>query len=288
MGQGSVVCIGKFNGMHIGHQALIQYAAAEAKRRSFLSGVITFTCDGLCPPIPREIYTEQEKKKLTEESGIDWYKSYPFTEEFRQMSPERFIQKILHEECHAKIVVVGEDFRFGFGRRGDIRLLDTMSAQYSYECRHFERIAYDGQVVSSSRIRALLAEGKIEKVNKLLGRPFFLEGTVVMGNQIGRTLDMPTVNLIPAESKLLPPNGVYASRVTVDGAVYKGVTNIGIKPTIPGKQGYCAETYLFDFHENIYGKNICVELFRFLRPEKKFSGLEELKENMERDKKEAW
>lgn len=282
MKQGSVICIGKFNGMHRGHQLLIHYVAKRAKREAYCSTMFTFLFEHA-----KEIYEENEKRKLARELGVEKYIACPFTDEVRQMSPEQFISDILVGEHQAKVIVVGEDFRFGYERSGDVALLEDLSEKYGYELKCFRKLSYGGAIVSSSRIKEFLLKGQMQQVNDLLGKPYFFCGTVVKGNQIGRTLQMPTANIMPGEKKLLPPSGVYASIVTVADKRYLGVTNIGKKPTIPGENKYGVETYLFDFDEDIYGQQICVELFEFLRPEKKFAGLEQLKENMLKDKEEA-
>lgn len=279
---GSVLCIGKFDGIHLGHQELIRYAAKTARRQSLHAAMFTFLFEHQV-----ELYTESEKVALAKEFGIDTYLTYPFSKEFREMRPEVFVCELLVKRCNAKQIVVGEDFRFGCGRSGDIRLLEELSEQYKFQIQVFRKLCYQGEEISSTRVRKALLAGELKQANAMLGRPFFFEGKVVAGNRIGRTLQMPTANIIPEGNKLLPPKGVYASSVMVGERGYYGVTNIGKKPTVPGNSGYGVETYIFDFDRDIYGRKIRVELLEYLRPEQKFSGLEELRRNMHQDKENA-
>lgn len=276
----TAVCIGKFDGLHSGHRLLVDSIRQYEDLKKVL---FTFSF-----PDTSSIYSEEEKRYLAEELGIDAYIACPFSRELSRMSPVEFLVDILLGECGAKVISVGEDFRFGYERRGDVDFLRKCSHIYRYELNVFEKKKLFGDVVSSTRIRKELKEGKISQVNALLGRPYFIYGSVCHGNQIGRTLNMPTANQIPHKDKILPPFGVYASKVYVEGDVYTGVTNIGIKPTIPGENQAGIETYIMNFDSDIYGKEICVELYAFLRGEQKFSDLDALRMQMEDDKKNAY
>ena len=211
---------------------------------------------------------------------------FPFREETKSMTPEAFIQEILVERMDAKLICVGEDFRFGCGRRGNVEMLDEYASKYGYELCVFPKICEDGEVISSTRIRRELAEGKIETANRLLGDPYFVSGEVVHGNALGRTIGMPTANLVPGSQKLLPVYGVYASRVEVDGKIYAGVTNVGVKPTVGASQAN-VETTLLHFDGDLYGKQMKVYFLYFLRPEQRFESLDALKAQMAYDKKRA-
>ena len=279
---GSVVCIGKFDGIHLGHQELLRYATEAAHRQSLYATMFTFLFEH-----QTDIYTESEKVVLAKEFGIDTYLSYPFSKEIKEMSPEVFVREMLVKKCNAKLIVAGEDFCFGYKRGGNVSTLEQLAEKYKFQVKVFQKLSYQEKEISSTRIRKALLDGKIKLANAMLGRPFFFEGKVILGNQIGRTLDMPTANLIPGSNKLLPARGVYASFVTIGEKGYYGVTNIGKKPTIPGRTGYGIETYIFDFDSNIYGEKIRVELLDYLRPEQKFSDLDELKWNMHHDKESA-
>ncbi|MDR1700006.1 MAG: adenylyltransferase/cytidyltransferase family protein, partial [Lachnoclostridium sp.] len=230
--QGSVICIGKFNGFHIGHQSLIRYAVKEAERKGYIPVMITFTSDASSSFERNEIYDSEEKKQLAGELGIEHYKEYDFTEDFKKMSPEKFAEDILCKEYNAKMVVVGEDFRFGYKQSGNVELLDKLSKEFGFECVYLNKVKFDNKTVSSSNIRELISTGDIEMANLLLGRAFSYDGIVDKGNRVGRTLDMPTANLIPKKNKVLPPNGVYASHVIYNGTIYRSITNIGVRPTV--------------------------------------------------------
>ncbi len=275
----TAVCIGKFDGLHSGHQLLV-----EAVKNSTCKTKVLFTFSF---ETPEHIYSTEEKKYLAQQMGIDVYIACPFDNTLTHMSPLEFLERILIQQCGAKEICVGEDFRFGFERKGDVAFLAKHQETYGYKLRVFEKKKLAGECISSTRIRKVLKEGSIDEVNSLLGRPYMIYGTVHHGNQIGRTLNMPTANQIPSEGKVLPAFGVYASRVHIGERSYIGVTNLGIKPTIPGENKIGVETYIMDFDEDIYGQEIGVELHTFIRGEKKFSDLEALKAQMELDKRQA-
>lgn len=274
------VCIGKFDGLHIGHQLLI-----DAVRTSTCKTKVMFTFSF---ETNEHIYNEEEKRYLAEKMGIDVYISCPFDRELAHMSAHDFLKEILVDQCGATEICVGEDFRFGFERQGDVDFLAKYQEVYGYRLRVFEKKKVDGECVSSTRIRKVLKEESISEANRLLGQPYIICGEVLRGNQIGRTLNMPTANQIPSNGKVMPLFGVYASVVYLEGQKFFGVTNVGIKPTIPGENAPGVETYIMDFQEEIYGKKICVELRGFLRGEKKFTDLAMLKEQMEADKERAY
>ena len=184
---------------------------------------------------------------------------------------------------NAGYIVVGSDFRFGHGRAGDIYLLDRLSRKYRFRLLVLAKEQYEGRDISSTYIREVLAEGKMELAARLLGYPYFITGEIVRGKQLGRTLGIPTINQFPEESKLLPPDGVYASRVYLDGKQYDGMTNIGVRPTVENVQVRNAETCIFNFDEEIYGKKAKVELLSFERPEQKFASVSELTAQLHKD-----
>nr|MBP3598292.1 bifunctional riboflavin kinase/FAD synthetase [Eubacterium sp.] len=276
----TAVCIGKFDGLHSGHQLLI-----DAVRNSTCKTKVMFT---FTFETAEHIYSTEEKKYLAEQMGIDVYIACPFDQALTHMSPLEFLENILIRQCGAKEICVGEDFRFGFERKGDVAFLAKHQQTYGYRLRVFEKKKMAGECVSSTRIRKELKEGSLCDVNELLGRPYMVYGEVQHGNQIGRTLNMPTANQIPSSGKVLPAFGVYASRVYIGERNFIGVTNVGMKPTIPGESKIGVETYIMNFDEDIYGQKICVELHRFLRGEKKFSSLEELEAEMKADKDKAF
>ena len=275
----SAVSLGKFDGFHRGHRLLLDRILAQKELHSTV-----FTFDGILKD--KQIYLETEKRMLLERLGVEREVIFPFCEETKIMAPEVFIREILVKRMDAKLICVGEDFHFGSGRLGDVSMLSDGAEKYGYELCVFPKMKEAGEVISSTRIRRELADGRIETANGLLGEPYFVSGEVMHGNALGRTIGMPTANLLPEEQKLLPVYGVYATRVEVDGQTYAGVTNVGMKPTV-GADRVSVETTLLNFDGNLYGKRITVYFLYFLRPEQKFDSLEELKDQIERDKAEA-
>jgi riboflavin kinase / FMN adenylyltransferase len=281
----SVVSLGKFDGIHRGHQLLLD-KILEQKRKGYQAVMFTFMFHPNNLFSDKEIdtiYTEDEKRYLLEQSGLDVLVSYPFTEETASMEPENFIKDVLIDKLDAKMIVVGSDFCFGHNRKGNVSMLQEMSVIYGYELIIFDKIKLDEQVISSSYIRNEILAGNMEKANSMLGKPFTIIGEVQHGRKIGRTLGFPTVNLIPPAHKLLPPNGVYASVTNINGIKYPGITNIGFNPTVGTTPERRVETYIFDFDADLYGASIELSLYSLERSEVKFNSLEELKAQMQKD-----
>ena len=281
-----VVVLGNLDGIHKGHLMLIDQAKRIAKKHHLPSALFTFNPHPsflLTGKNPVDlIYTPYEKEKVFEQTGIDLLIQYPFSKEVANLTPEIFIQEIILEDVRAHTVVVGEDYRFGKKREGDVKLLRKLGEEYGFDVCVLEKVKYQGKEISSTWIRELVRDGNIEMVNHLLGRCFSFIGKVVSGKKIGRTIGYPTANIIPDKNKILPPHGVYISKVLVDEKYYNGITNIGFKPTVNGKE-LTIETYILNFEAFIYEKEIQVDLYHFLRPEKKLSGLEELKSQINED-----
>lgn len=281
----SAVSLGKFDGLHKGHQLLLD-RILEWEESGFSSVMFTFMYHPENLFSDKEIqliYTEEEKRYLLEQRGLDVLVSYPFTQETAAMEPEDFIREVLIGTLDAKKIAVGEDYCFGYKRRGNVEMLRKMSKVYGYELEVFHKLELDGQVVSSTCIRNEIAEGNMEHAAKLLGRPYSILGEVKHGRKIGRTIGFPTTNLIPPEYKILPPNGVYVSETRIDGREYPGITNVGNNPTVGVTPERRVETFLFDFDEDLYGKTIEVFLYAKERDEYHFHSLEELKEQIEKD-----
>lgn len=278
----TAVTLGKFDGIHIGHQLLIR-EVLDGTKQGLKPVVFTFSSvDKIrTDHIEGNILTEEEKKDYLERLGIQVMISYPFNDEMRHMQAQTFVEEILCNKLRAKKVVVGSDFAFGYKRKGDVNLLDKLSTVYGYELVVFDKVVLEKQAVSSSTIRQELLDGHIENVNSMLGRHYSIEGIVVHGNQIGRKLlSMPTANIYPPFDKLLPPNGVYVTKTKTKYGEYEGITNIGYKPTIGGETRPGVETYLFDFDDDLYGQEIKVDFYTFERGEYKYDSLEELKHQM--------
>ena len=210
---------------------------------------------------------------------------FPLTFQTAAISPEDFLRVIVQEQIRAKLVAAGPDLSFGDRGLGDCKLLKARAEAYGYEVKIIDKVLEDGEEISSTRVRQAVEAGKMQEAAKLLGAPYAVMGTVVHGRQLGRTLGFPTVNLMPPADKLLPPNGVYRSEVECSSGVFKGLTNVGVKPTVEhgDHPPMSVETYIYDFSEDIYDSFITVRLLTFERPEQKFADVEELKEQLQRD-----
>lgn len=281
----TIVTIGKFDGVHCGHRLLLEYVKKQKKEGQT---TVVFTFDNhpahfLSGNGQGIIYSEEEKRLLMEELGIDVLISYPFDKETSRMSAVDFITEILVERLRAELIVIGKDCRFGYKRQGDVDLLKYFAKDYKFRIKVFEKERMLGQIVSSTRIRELLKAGEMEMVGKLLGGHFMIYGEVLHGRKLGRKLGMPTINQIPALKKVLPPNGVYASFIEIpqEGGFY-GITNLGVKPTV-GSDKILAETHIFQYSGDLYGKTCRVFLHHFQRGEQKFESVEELKIQMMKD-----
>ncbi|MCR5690650.1 MAG: riboflavin biosynthesis protein RibF [Eubacterium sp.] len=270
----TAVCIGKFDGIHKGHRLLIQ----KARETGLPVVMFTFQMDQ-----PTGIYTPEEKVLLAESAGVDILITITVTEEFMHMSAYDFIDDILCSRCGAREVFVGEDFAFGYQRSGTAAMLKAVGPQYGFVTNVFPKLRVEDKEVSSTRIRGEISQGNMELVGELMATPYFIRGQVVSGNQIGRTIDVPTANILLPEGKILPPQGVYAVFLEHGGKVFKGVGNLGTKPTISGQNPLGLEISIFDFHEDIYGEEITVYLTYYIRPEEKFDSLEELRMQIEAD-----
>lgn len=275
--QRTAVTIGKFDGLHRGHQKLL--TAVCAKKQQGLKSVVL----SIGNQKPKVLLTREEKQRMLKELGIDIFAELPFTEELSQMEPEQFVKEILVEKYHAAYVAVGEDFHFGHNRRGDGDMLRSLSESCGFQAEIIEKARYGDREISSTYIREALEEGNMELVQTLLGYPYSVSGEVLHGRKIGRTLGLPTTNLLPAEEKLLPPNGVYVTRTLAEGQCYGGITNVGLKPTVGAEKRPGVETYLFDYEGDLYGKHLQVCFCHYERPERKFPSLELLKAQIERD-----
>ena len=279
----SAVVIGKFDGVHRGHKALLQeiQKAKGCKKVVFSfspSPAVYFGySDGM------KLTTDREKRKILETHGVDILIEYPMTPETVSIAPEKFIETVLCNKLHASLIVAGPDLSFGNQGRGNFELLRQYADRLGFRAICIEKLCVNGQEISSSMIRSLVEKGNMEAVRECLGEPYMLSGQVMHGAKLGRTIGMPTANIIPKPDKLLPPFGVYYSRVLVDGKQWDGMTNIGRKPTVKDNEEITVETYLYDFDGDIYGKDIQVQLYRFKRPEKKFSSVEELRITMQND-----
>lgn len=270
----TAVTLGKFDGLHRGHQQLLQRILAKKGLKS-----VMFTINSRRTGF---LLTIEEKRELLEKRGLSYLVDCPFLPEISGMEAEEFVKEILVNRLHAKYIAVGKDFRFGYRRGGDANLLLWLQKQYGFQVEVIDKERYNERDISSTYVKEALEAGKMELVNELLGYRFFVSGEVLHGRRIGRTLGMPTTNLVPTTKKILPPNGVYLSKTRIGDRVYNGVTNIGYKPTI-GESFRGVETYMFDFDGDLYGENIEVELWKYKRPEMKFESVDALQAQMRSD-----
>lgn len=280
VGEPTAVSLGKFDGLHRGHQLLLD-RIGEKQRQGFASVVFAFDFGKRAA-----LMLPEERRRMLKERGVDYLLECPFVPEISHMEPEDFVREVLVRRLHAGYLAVGMDFRFGYGRKGDYRLLEQLGETWGFVVDVVEKARDFGREISSTFIRQELEEGRMERVNALLGYPYSITGEVVYGRQIGRTIGMPTANLRPQAEKLLPPNGVYATKTQIDGEIYEGITNVGYKPTVGGEQKMGVETCLFDLEMDLYGKEISVQFFAYERPERKFASIEELREQILADT--AW
>ncbi|MDD6216680.1 MAG: bifunctional riboflavin kinase/FAD synthetase [Roseburia sp.] len=282
--ENTVLSLGKFDGVHRGHDLLLENLF-QKKKEGLSAAIFTFNI----PPrqnvehaMQHVLTTNEEKMHLLEQLGVDYLIECPFTREIMCMEAQDFVRKIV-KELHVKCFVVGDDFHFGHNRCGDYHMLRDMAEELGYEVIVVKKIKEDERDISSTFVREEVELGHIEKANHLLGYPYFVCGKVEHGKEIGRTIGIPTINLLPPKEKLLPPFGVYVSKVLIDGKEYHGVTNVGRKPTIAGENPVGVETHILDVAQDLYGKEVKVEFLKFVRPEQKFDSVESLKNQMQQD-----
>lgn len=286
--ENTVITIGNFDGVHIGHQKIFNYIKRKAKLIGGKSVVITFhphPIRVLFKDHPLKLITTTEDKiKLIERCGIDITILIPFTPEFAQIEAEDFVRDILVGKLNAKWVVVGYDYRFGRGRKGDRDLLRKLGLFYGFKVTVLKAYKKKGEILSSTAVRNALIEGKIKEANLFLGRAYHLDGEVIKGMGRGSTLlGYPTANILPLQ-EIIPKEGVYAVKVTIPdlAETYRGVANIGKNPTF-GNSNLSYEVHILDLRENLLGKKIRVHFIERLRDEKKFSSVEELKQSIAKD-----
>ena len=287
--QPCALTLGKFDGVHRGHRKLISSVRKLARQHGWKTAVFTFDVSpqvsmGARPM--KMLMTNGERRELLRELNIDLMAECPFTPELRSMEAERFVKELLLDGLHAEAIVAGCDFRFGKDRLGTPELLKKMGKDLGFEVEILSKEQWDGKDISSSLIREEITAGHLEQAHELLGYPYFITGDIVHGRHLGHSLGFPTINLLPADEKLLPPRGVYVSETLVAGKVWQGVSNIGVRPTVSGTF-VSIETYLFDCSLDLYGQNTRVELLSWRRPEKKFASVEELKNAIDMDIQDA-
>jgi len=306
----AVITIGTFDGVHTGHAQILQQLRQEAARIDGETVIVTFY------PHPRKVVrggtaevrllnTLEEKIQLLSWQQVGHLVVVPFTAAFSEMTAAEYVKEFLLEKFHPHTVIIGYDHRFGKGRLGDYHLLEEFSRSEGFELQEIPVHLLDAISVSSTRIREAIAGGDIESANQLLGYPFFFSGQVMQGRQLGRTIGFPTANLqVGSSDKLIPGDGVYAVEVEIvdagsvsltapgtgaspfGGNRWKGMMNIGMRPTVDGRER-TIEVNIFDFNEDLYGRELRVFVHKYLRGEEKFNGLDALKAQLARDKENS-
>lgn len=273
----SAVALGYFDGVHTGHRAVIGAAVEAARREGLVPRVFTFRPEGSAPASKGELtllQTEEQKAAALESLRVEETVCPPFAA-FRSMSPEEYVRSFLAGVLRAKVIVCGFNYHFGRGGLAGVEELRALCAPLGIRVEALPPVLWQGEVVSSTRIRGCIREGRVEEAAQMLGAPFTLSAPVVHGKRLARTLSWPTINQLFPEGFTIPRYGVYHSRVVVDGREWEGITNVGVKPTLH-ETNLTMETYILDYAGDLYGKTIPVSLLRFLRPEQVFDSVEAL------------
>ncbi|OUR93052.1 riboflavin biosynthesis protein RibF [Halobacteriovorax marinus] len=278
------ITIGNFDGVHLGHQQIIQSIAQECKESNLKFVLITFNPHPLQILRPRENFLlnlEDEKYNLLSDLGIDFFYEIPFSRDLSTLSPEDFLNQYILENSHVKRIYMGHDFAFGANKKGDFSFVKRFCTNLSIvKLEEFKKVEKN---ISSTIIRNLIIEGDVEESEKLLGRPFFLRGTVVKGAERGRQIGFPTANINYGQIRITPKLGVYVTTVEVRGEEYHSITNVGLNPTFKDDSVKTVETNIFDFDDDIYGEVLTINFHKRLRDEKKFNGINELVEQITKD-----
>ena len=285
------LAIGVFDGVHLGHQAVIRPAVEAARTSGGSSVVLTFhphPVRVLRPhDAPRLLTSTQHKQQFVERLGVDAFLIQEFSLAFSKTAPEEFVRQLVESSNQLKTICVGEDWSFGANRSGKVSLLRTLAELHHFGLQDVAPFAVDGQVVSSTRVREAVEKGDFFQAERLLGRPFTILGTVVEGNHLGRKLGYPTANL-QAHNEQFPPNGVYAVTALYRAIEHGAVANIGFRPTIQERDGErLLEVHLFDLDREIYGEDVEVRFLKYLRPEQKFPTLSDLQAQIMKDAESA-
>ena len=284
----TIVTLGTFDGVHLGHQSILKKLLEATENGVYESVVLTFY------PHPRMVLQQEyslqllnsieEKTVLFEQFGIDHLIIHPFDESFSKLSAEAFVQKILVDQLHIHKIIIGHDHRFGENRTANITDLIQFGKKYNFEVEQINAEAINKIAVSSTNIRTALANGSIQLANRYLGYDYSFSGKVILGKQLGRTLGFPTANLILLETyKLIPKEGAYIVYSALNNTRIFGMMNIGNNPTL-GENERSIEVHFFDLNEDLYDSVLCISLLAFIRPEEKFSSVEALKTQLEKDR----
>lgn len=286
----TVLTLGVFDGLHLGHQRIMTTVAERAKAVGAISTAITFD------PHPRAVLHPESAPPLLqtldqrlanfEVLEIEQAIVIPFDRDFASQPAEEFISGIIRDRLHAMEVHLGKDFAFGKNREGNIKLLRKMGGDLGFAADEVDEVRLRGHRISSSKIRHLLSEGRINLARRMLGRPYGVEGVIIRGNRRGHTIGFPTANLKP-HNRVVPKYGVYATATLVEGTWRRSITNIGVRPTFENDAEPSIESYLFDFDGDLYGDVLRVRFLHRIRDERKFNGIDELKAQIEKDSRRA-
>ena len=286
----AVVALGNFDGIHRGHRALIETAVRQAKEKNVRSAVFTFQDHPrnviAGSTVVRNIVYPDVKMELIRELGVDYVFSLPFDDYMMRQAPEEFVRDVMVGRFQAVGAVCGSNFTYGYKAGGNAEMLKEEGRHYGFDVMVVPMVTDHEDIVSSTLIRECIARGDVERAGELLGRCYSIRGTVVRGNQLGRTIGFPTCNISVDETMVTPPNGVYFTTCLLDGKQYSGITNVGNKPTV-GNYSKNIEMNIFDFNQDVYGHTIEIFFLKKHRDEVKFSGLDELGKQLDRDREKA-
>jgi riboflavin kinase/FMN adenylyltransferase len=285
------LAIGVFDGVHLGHQAVISTSAGHARAENGTPVVVTFDPhpEKILRPdkAPHLLTATPHKIALIRALGVRHLLIISFDKYFATTEPEDFVQQLVQHSKPLREICVGHEWSFGRNRRGNLQLLKKLGAQFDFNVVGIPPVTVNSEIVSSTRIRRAVEAGDLKKAATMLGREYTILGTVVRGDDLGKKIGFPTANL-SAHSEQFPPNGVYFAEARLDGVVYPGVVNLGCRPTMSsGRSDRILEVYLFDFDRDIYGKDLELRFVRYLRPEKKFENVDALVRQIERDVQQA-
>ena len=281
-----VLALGNFDGVHRGHRKILDRLCRVARERAATSVIMTF--DPHPPRVvrpdkaPALLMTTTQKLQAAADAGVQGAAVVRFTPELSRWDPEMFVRTVLVDWLHVSEVWVGANFLFGHDRAGNFTLLRALGGQYGFKAEKIDAVRYKDFVVSSTRIRRLVSEGRVDEAGALLGHQYYLDGVVVRGDQRGRTIGFPTANL-RTDNELLPPHGVYATTATVGEVVFAAVTNVGTRPTVDSSGPTTVETHLFDFDRDLYGQTIRLGFVQRLRDERAFESLDLLRAQIDAD-----
>ena len=281
-----VLALGNFDGLHRGHRKILERLRRVAGERGATSVVMTF--DPHPPRVVRPdkapplIMTTAQKLEALDEAGVHGAAIVRFTRELSQWDPETFVRTVLVDWLRVSEVWVGANFLFGHDRSGNFSLLRSLGARYGFKAEKIDPVRYKDFVVSSTRVRRLVSEARVDEASALLGHPYFIDGMVVGGDQRGRTMGFPTANLC-TENELIPPHGVYATTAIIDGIVRPSITNIGTRPTVDTSGKTTIETHIFDFDRDLYGTRMRLAFVQRLRDERAFESIDGLKSQIASD-----